>query len=114
MSPERPNFLRGSRMSALSVKRFAILAHVATALFAAELSAGPQHLPVTLKSREKVEEFEYFVNDGERKTGTRRVLTLDLGRGVKMDVVRIEAGRFIMGSPPDEKAREADEVQHAV
>ncbi|HTE04621.1 MAG TPA: formylglycine-generating enzyme family protein [Planctomycetota bacterium] len=63
---------------------------------------------------EKVEPFTYIVNDTEERAGTRRVLTLDLGGGVTMDLVRIRAGQFTMGSPPDEKDRDADEAAHEV
>jgi sulfatase modifying factor 1 len=42
------------------------------------------------------------------------VLVLDLGDGVKMEFVRIPTGTFQMGSPPGEKERRVDEVQHTV
>ena len=42
-------------------------------------------------------------------------LTLDLGKGVTMKLVRIRPGRFIMGSPDSEKGRRDDEgPQHGV
>lgn len=42
-------------------------------------------------------------------------LTLDLGGGVALPLARIPAGTFLMGSPPDEQARSADEgPQHEV
>ncbi len=40
--------------------------------------------------------------------------TLDLGNGVKMQFVRIEAGDFLMGSPANEAGRGSDETQHRV
>jgi len=95
------------------------LAHVA-ALAAvglvplAVLFAAPPDPPVGPAAGEKVEEFEYVVNDTETKTGTRRVLTLDLGGGVTMDLVRVKAGTFTMGSPAGETGRDPDEVEHAV
>src|SRR5207244_4783279 len=46
--------------------------------------------------------------------GLRRVLLLDLGDGVRMELVRIQAGKFQMGSPPGEKERRGDEDQHGV
>ena len=44
-----------------------------------------------------------------------KYLTLDLGNGVKMKLVRIPAGRFVMGSPQTETGREGHEgPQHWV
>jgi formylglycine-generating enzyme required for sulfatase activity len=42
------------------------------------------------------------------------MLELDLGDRVKMKLVRIEPGRFLMGSSPQEKERRDDELQHEV
>ena len=38
----------------------------------------------------------------------------DLGQGVKLETVLIPAGKFVMGSPKNEKGRENDEKQHEV
>ena len=38
----------------------------------------------------------------------------DLGKGLKLDLVLIPAGKFMMGSPADEKGRNGDEKQHEV
>jgi len=43
-----------------------------------------------------------------------KTLELDLGDGVKMKSERIEAGKFLMGSPPSEAGRSDDESQHKV
>src|ERR1043166_5811639 len=67
----------------------------------------------TATSGERKETFEYY-QDGKTGRGRRRVLVLDLGDGVKMEFVRVPAGTFQMGSPPDEKGRRDDEVQHTV
>ena len=39
---------------------------------------------------------------------------VDLGKGIKLDLVLIPAGKFKMGSPVSEKSRGADETQHEV
>jgi formylglycine-generating enzyme required for sulfatase activity len=41
-------------------------------------------------------------------------LTLDLGGGVTMKLVRIPAGKFMMGSPDPEEGRAFNETQHEV
>jgi formylglycine-generating enzyme required for sulfatase activity len=43
-----------------------------------------------------------------------KTLELDLGKGVKMNLVRIEPGKFQMGSPPDETKRYGSETRHEV
>jgi formylglycine-generating enzyme required for sulfatase activity len=49
-----------------------------------------------------------------RYLGRKVEETVDLGAGVTMDFVLIPPATFTMGSPTDEKAREYDEVSHAV
>ena len=39
---------------------------------------------------------------------------VDLGKGVKLDLVLIPVGKFMMGSPASEKGRRNDETQHEV
>jgi len=43
-----------------------------------------------------------------------QTVTVDLGDDVKMEFVLIPKGKFLMGSPKEEKERRADEVQHEV
>jgi WD40 repeat protein len=38
----------------------------------------------------------------------------DLGNDIKIEMVKIAGGTFVMGSPPDEKERGGDETQHTV
>ena len=45
---------------------------------------------------------------------TAKELTLDLGNNVRMKLVLIPAGKFLMGSPETEKDRDKNEVQHEV
>ena len=101
-------------MKAHRLAYLAALVAVGFVPLAAMLHAAPQASPDKPSAGEKIEEFEYFVNDTEKKTGTRHVLTLDLGGGVTMDLVRIKAGTFTMGSPAGEKDRDGDEVAHEV
>ena len=42
------------------------------------------------------------------------VLKMDLGNRVTMELVRVRAGKFGMGSPPSERDRLPDEVLHSV
>ena len=69
------------------------------------------HSQVSSGARE--ESFEYY-QDGQVGRGQRRVLVLDLGDGVTMQFVRVQAGTFQMGSPLGEKDRRADGEQHSV
>ena len=48
------------------------------------------------------------------KADLPKELTLDLGSGVKLDLVLIPAGKFLMGSPLTEAKRDSDETQHEV
>jgi len=43
-----------------------------------------------------------------------RTVSLKLGRRSSLNLVLIPAGKFIMGSPPDEKGREPNETRHEV
>jgi sulfatase modifying factor 1 len=43
-----------------------------------------------------------------------KVIVLDLGAGVYLELVRIDPGEFLMGSPADESERQKDELQHRV
>ena len=53
--------------------------------------------------------------EGQTEKGTRRVLALDLGGGVTMELVRIKAGTFQMGWPDSDKdAAVSEKPQHAV
>jgi len=46
--------------------------------------------------------------------GLQKELSLDLGNAVKLELVLIPAGKFLMGSPETEKDRQKDETQHEV
>jgi len=48
----------------------------------------------------------------EVKLGKAEVI--ELGKDVKLEMVLIPAGKFMMGSPASEKGRDADETQHEV
>jgi formylglycine-generating enzyme required for sulfatase activity len=67
----------------------------------------------SVTSGEREEAFDYY-QEGQTGRGLRRVLVLDLGDGATMELVRVLAGTFQMGSPPGEKERLVDEEQHTV
>ena len=43
-----------------------------------------------------------------------KLLEEDLGKGVKLEMVLVPAGKFVMGSPASEKGRNDNETQHEV
>ena len=43
-----------------------------------------------------------------------KVDVIDLGKDVKLEMVLVPAGKFVMGSPESEKGRSKDETQHEV
>jgi len=52
--------------------------------------------------------------DAAEKAGVKPFIEIDLGGGVTMEMVRIEAGTFMMGSPVSEERRNSDEIHHEV
>ena len=52
--------------------------------------------------------------DYAKRAGLEPTLTLDVGGGVKLELVLIPAGKFMMGSPATEKERLVNETQHEV
>jgi formylglycine-generating enzyme required for sulfatase activity len=89
-----------------------------TVLMAAAKAAPKSDPPVgeagrDVSASEKVEEFEHVV-EGEKRSGRRRVLTVDVGGGQTMEFVRIPKGTFTMGSPAGEKGQGDDEARHDV
>ena len=46
--------------------------------------------------------------------GTNKTLTLDLGDGVKWEMVYVPTDEFMMGSPDSEVGRDSNETQHRV
>ncbi|MFH0795706.1 MAG: SUMF1/EgtB/PvdO family nonheme iron enzyme [Candidatus Omnitrophota bacterium] len=44
----------------------------------------------------------------------KKEISIDLGKGVKMEMVLIPPGEFLMGSPASEEGRGNDEIQHTV
>ncbi|MGA2257306.1 MAG: formylglycine-generating enzyme family protein [Thermoguttaceae bacterium] len=52
---------------------------------------------------------------GSKTEGPPKQIAVDLGRGVKLEMVRIPAGEFMMGSPSaDKDARDEEKPQHRV
>jgi len=52
------------------------------------------------------------VKDEEKKA--KPILQVDLGKGVKLEMLLIPAGKFMMGSPESEVGRKSDETQREV
>ncbi len=48
------------------------------------------------------------------KESSGKEAVIDLGKGIKLEMVLIPAGKFKMGSPESEKGRDPDETQHEV
>lgn len=90
-----------------------LILSVLLASIAAAAARAPVPADRALWPGEKWEQFDYVI-EGEKKKGTCRVLTLDIGGGGKMELVRITKGKFLMGSPRDENDRGGDEDQHEV
>ena len=68
-----------------------------------------QHLRVAKTLKAIDAELKRLGADVTDRTATGRTLTLKLGKGVTMKLVRIPAGKFVMGSPATEKDRKKDE-----
>ena len=99
----------------LVARFFLLLASFASlGLLACTSHTGPSVLGT--KSRagdEKHEAFDYY-QEGQGGHSVREVRTVELGDGVTMELVRIPAGKFWMGSSPAERERLPDEEQHDV
>jgi formylglycine-generating enzyme required for sulfatase activity/tRNA A-37 threonylcarbamoyl transferase component Bud32 len=62
----------------------------------------------------KMAQNEQIESRFDSQLGPPRVRIFDLGNGVNLKMVLIPAGKFIMGSPDSEPARQANENQHEV
>jgi len=66
----------------------------------------------------KIPAFTCTANGPHRKDVTLEKVefngTVDLGNGIKLEMVKIKAGTFMMGSPESELGRYSDETQHRV
>ena len=72
---------------------------------------APQNLLVAPFSEAKAKEVQKTVAKSLQKEVAEKV---DLGKGVKLEMVLIPAGKFKMGSPASEEGRADDEVLHDV
>ncbi len=91
-----------------------ILAVLAVGLIAS--GCAPPTKPATIYMQWPFDATEAARRQDEtaKALGVSKELALDLGKGVKMKLVLIPAGKFVMGSPKNEKGRWAEEVQHEV
>jgi formylglycine-generating enzyme required for sulfatase activity len=92
-------------------------AHILVSLFVLlAVNCGRENTPVTTEGKTSLLKDTPVTTPGQSsptlETITLETLTLDLGRGVKMELVRIPAGEFLMGSPEDEGTRDVDEGPH--
>lgn len=69
-------------------------------------SPDPVLMILPRKPSIKMVDFEYVI-EGKKLKGKCEVLELDLGAGVMMELVKIKKGKFMMGSPKEEKSRSA-------
>ncbi len=69
--------------------------------------------PLIVFATVKEIEFEYVI-EGDKKKGKCEVMELELGDGVKMELVKIKKGKFMMGSPKDEKGHDTVEDEKEV
>jgi formylglycine-generating enzyme required for sulfatase activity len=94
----------------VAIVLIAVLAAVAALpfLFAQAPSETKRPASGRVLDGEREEEFEYIF-EREKKHGKRRVLTLEIGGGEKLQLVRIPAGKFMMGSPDDDKDADVSE-----
>ncbi len=76
-------------------------------------SRDPVLLLADGKTKTGIVDFEYVI-DGKKIKGKCEVMELDLGGGVKMEVVKIKKGKFMSGSPKEEIDRKDDEQQQEV
>jgi serine/threonine protein kinase len=77
-----------------------VLLVVVVAIMIAKSGREPVWDRSTLSERE--EAFDYVI-EGQKRTGTRRVVSLDVGGKEPMEFVRIPKGTFMMGAPDGEK-----------
>ncbi len=61
----------------------------------------------------KMVDFEY-VTEGKKLKSKCEVMEIDYGGGIKMEFVKIKKGKFMMGSPKEEKDRDENETQKEV
>ena len=77
----------------------------------AEVMPGAENLLVAPFTETKAKEVQKSVAKSLQKEVEEKE---DLGKDVKLEMVLIPAGKFMMGSPASEKKRQNDETQHEV
>ena len=109
--PSIPNHYSGFRLARIAdLKAEATISVVPTPKPAEENSATG-NLLVSPFNEAKAKEVQKAV---AKSLGKEFEEKEDLGQGIKLDLVLIPAGKFIMGSPANEKGRSTNEKQHEV
>jgi formylglycine-generating enzyme required for sulfatase activity len=76
-----------------------------------EVTPGVGDLLIAPFTESKAKELQKAVAKSLQKEVAEKI---DLGKGVKLEMVLIPAGKFMMGSPASEKGRNENETQHEV
>jgi formylglycine-generating enzyme required for sulfatase activity len=108
----RSKFATATVVVALSI----VLLQCGLGIQNAEAGASPATQPAEVYSSWPFDAKEAVRRQAEtvKALGIPKEVSLDLGAKVMLKFVLIPAGKFVMGSPPGEKGRQANELQHEV
>jgi len=110
-SPSVRHHFVGFRLARTADTKTAVSALTVTKPNPAVVMPSTENILVAPFSEAKTKEVQKEVAKRLQKEVEEKV---DLGKGMKLDLVLIPAGKFMMGSPESEKDRYKDEIQHEV